>query len=228
MRPISTRARALVAAGALGTTMLAAAGGAAVAQTRAPDAAAAATRAASKITFAERRLNVRAGRAAYVRGTLLPRRAGRIVLLERFDRGRWRRLDGDVTSAAGRFVLRHRTAGADTAMLRVRFAGDGTARPARRVVGRLNVFRPTVASWYGPGLYGNSLGCGGRLNPGTVGVAHKSLPCGTTVVLRKGSRVVRARVIDRGPYVGGREFDLTAATKYRLGFGSVGTVWVAH
>jgi rare lipoprotein A (peptidoglycan hydrolase) len=59
-------------------------------------------------------------------------------------------------------------------------------------------------------------------------VAHKSLPCGTRLTLRKGSRIVRARVIDRGPYVGAREFDLTAATKQRLGFGSTGTVWVAH
>ncbi len=46
--------------------------------------------------------------------------------------------------------------------------------------------------------------------------------------LRKGSRIVRARVIDRGPYVGAREFDLTQATKQRLGFGSTGTVLVAH
>jgi hypothetical protein len=94
--------------------------------------------------------------------------------------------------------------------------------------GRLNVFRPALASWYGPGLYGNPLGCGGRLSPGTVGVAHKSLPCGTRITLRKGNRIVRARVIDRGPYVGAREFDLTQATKQRLGFGSTGTVLVAH
>ena len=32
-------------------------------------------------------------------------------------------------------------------------------------------------------------------------------------------------VVDRGPYVGGREWDLTAATKARLGFGWTGTVW---
>jgi rare lipoprotein A (peptidoglycan hydrolase) len=38
---------------------------------------------------------------------------------------------------------------------------------------------------------------------------------------------VRVRVVDRGPFVAGREFDLTAATKRRLGFGSVGTIWVA-
>ena len=48
-----------------------------------------------------------------------------------------------------------------------------------------------------------------------------------TVVLRNGPHVVRARVVDRGRYVGGREFDLTAATKQRLRFGSVGRVWVA-
>ena len=224
MRPNPTRARALVAAGALGTTTLISVG-AAPAQIAAP---AASERADSRIAIAAKRLNVRAGRTAAVRGTLLPRQSHRIVRLERLERGRWRQVDGDLTDRAGRFALRYRTRGTDTSPVRVRFGGDPTARPSRRVVGRLNAFRPALASWYGPGLYGNALGCGGTLSPGTVGVAHKSLPCGTTVVLRKGSRVVRARVIDRGPYVGAREFDLTAATKYRLGFGSVGTVWVAH
>ncbi|HEV3002560.1 MAG TPA: septal ring lytic transglycosylase RlpA family protein [Solirubrobacteraceae bacterium] len=231
------RARgAVAAAGALTTTMLAA-GGAALAQTPAPAAGAARTpapapgfapRAASKLTVTFKRLNVRAGRAAVVRGVLRPRQGQRIVRLERLQRGRWRQIDGALTAASGRFALRYRTRSVDTSLVRVRFGGDRGARPVSRVVGRLNAFRPAVASWYGPGLYGNPLGCGGRLGPGTVGVAHKSLPCGSTVVLRHGSRVVRARVIDRGPYVGGREFDLTAATKQRLRFGSVGTVWVAH
>jgi len=57
-----------------------------------------------------------------------------------------------------------------------------------------------------------------------VGVAHKSLPCGTKVTFRYGGRSVAARVIDRGPYVGGREWDLTAALKQKLGFPSTGTV----
>ena len=208
-------------------------GAAAVAQTPAPNtettaAAATTKRTGAKIFVGAKRLNVRAGRAAVVRGVLRPAQSHRIVHLERRERARWRRVDGALTSKRGRFVLRHRTRGADTSLLRVRFGGDRTARPATRVVGRLNVFRPALASWYGPGLYGNALGCGGRLSPGTVGVAHKTLPCGTTVVLRNGRRVIRARVIDRGPYSGAREFDLTAATKYRLGFGSVGRVWVAH
>jgi rare lipoprotein A (peptidoglycan hydrolase) len=68
------------------------------------------------------------------------------------------------------------------------------------------------------------MACGGTLGPGTIGVAHKSLPCGTKVHLRKGSRTVTAPVVDRGPYAGNREYDLTAATKDKLGFGSTGTV----
>jgi rare lipoprotein A len=71
------------------------------------------------------------------------------------------------------------------------------------------------------------LSCGGRLTPGTLGVAHKTLPCGAHVTLRKGDRVLRVRVVDRGPYVGGREFDLTAATRERLQFSGVGSLLVA-
>ena len=47
------------------------------------------------------------------------------------------------------------------------------------------------------------------------------------MTLRKGDRVIRVRVVDRGPYVGGREFDLTSATRSRLHFGGVGSLLVA-
>ena len=92
------------------------------------------------------------------------------------------------------------------------------------MIGRLNVYRYAYASWYGPGLYGNPLGCGGTLGAGTLGVAHKTLPCGTKVTFRHGGRAVRVPVIDRGPYVGGREYDLTAATAQRLGFHGHGAI----
>jgi rare lipoprotein A len=80
-----------------------------------------------------------------------------------------------------------------------------------------------VASWYGPGLYGNHLACGGTLQPGTVGVAHKALACGTKVRLCV-RRCVTVPVIDRGPYVGGRTFDLTAPVKNAVGMAGVATV----
>jgi rare lipoprotein A (peptidoglycan hydrolase) len=89
---------------------------------------------------------------------------------------------------------------------------------------KLNVYRPAAASYYGPGLYGNATACGGRLSPSTVGVAHKTLPCGTKVTLRYRGRTVTVPVIDRGPYAGNREYDLTAATKAKLRFGSTGNV----
>jgi rare lipoprotein A len=90
--------------------------------------------------------------------------------------------------------------------------------------GKVQAFRRAVASWYGPGFYGNRTACGGTLGYSTLGVAHKTMPCRTRLTLRYRGREVTVRVIDRGPYVGGREFDLTGATKARLGFGSTGTV----
>ena len=98
------------------------------------------------------------------------------------------------------------------------------ATASRDSAGRVTAYRPAAASWYGPGLYGNPLACGGTLTPSTMGVAHRTMPCGTKLRLRHGGRTVAVRVVDRGPFAGNREFDLTAATKEALGFGDVGTV----
>jgi rare lipoprotein A (peptidoglycan hydrolase) len=78
-------------------------------------------------------------------------------------------------------------------------------------------YRTTKATWYGPGLYGNRLACGGRLTHRTLGVAHKRLPCGTQVALRFRGRTVVVPVIDRGPYARGVSYDLTEATARKLG-----------
>jgi len=83
-------------------------------------------------------------------------------------------------------------------------------------------YRLAGASWYGGG---GSLACGGTLTSSTQGVANKTLPCGIVVFLRYRGHKVEVSVIDRGPYVAGREFDLTEATKRALGFGDTGEVW---
>lgn len=80
------------------------------------------------------------------------------------------------------------------------------------------------ASWYGPGLWGNKTACGQTLRPGTLGVAHKKLPCGTTVKFVYHGKAVVTQVIDRGPYVQGRAWDLTKAASDALGFEGVGRV----
>ena len=86
-------------------------------------------------------------------------------------------------------------------------------------------FRPALASFYGPGLFGNPLGCGGTLWAGTRGVAHKSMRCGQRLRICV-KRCASTRVIDRGPYVGTREFDLTQAFAERVGFRGVGRIYV--
>jgi rare lipoprotein A (peptidoglycan hydrolase) len=166
------------------------------------------------------RLNVRVGQTAVVAGAAA---AGRTVVLERRSHGHWHALDRARVDASGHYRLHHETRRASSARVRVRLAGSD----AGRRLGRMNVYRRANASWYGPGLYGNHLACGGRLSDSVRGVAHKTLPCGTRVTLRKGDRIVRARVVDRGPFTAGREFDLTPAVKRALGFGSTGTVEVA-
>ena len=77
--------------------------------------------------------------------------------------------------------------------------------------------RNNRASWYGPGFWGRRTACGKKLRKKTIGVAHRKLPCGSRVVLAYGGRWVRAKVIDRGPYVKGRKWDLTRALAKRLG-----------
>jgi hypothetical protein len=85
-------------------------------------------------------------------------------------------------------------------------------------------FRFGGASWYGPGLWGNETACGQTLRPQTMGVAHKTLACGTTVKFVYNGRAVVTQVIDRGPYSHGRAWDLTKATSEALGFDGVGQV----
>lgn len=64
-------------------------------------------------------------------------------------------------------------------------------------------------SWYGPGFYGQRTACGYALTMTLVGVAHRTLPCGTIVQFRWNGVTVSAPVVDRGPYVAGRIFDMT-------------------
>jgi rare lipoprotein A len=171
-----------------------------------------------------RHTGVLAGRRAVVSGTVRPGVAGRTVTLQGRTRGHWHALAQTVTAAGGRFRLRFRVGQTGSTPLRVRAAGDGTVATGQRAIGRLDVFRRVFVSWYGPGFFGGHLACGGTLTPGTLGVANKTLPCGTKVTLSYRGHTVRVPVIDRGPYVAGREYDLTAATKQRLHFGSTGTI----
>lgn len=83
--------------------------------------------------------------------------------------------------------------------------------------GSVPVYRRQKTTWYGPGFYGKRTACGKKLTRRTLGVAHRTLPCGTRVeFFRKGRRIV-VPVIDRGPFVRGVTWDLTLTAMKRLG-----------
>jgi hypothetical protein len=177
---------------------------------------------ATEMRIERERLDVLAGHPATITGSLKPALAGRVVDLQRLGWRGWRTVADTHTLASGGFTLRYRAERPGSARLRVSFPGNAEALPSRRRAGVLNVFRLAGASWYGGG---GSLACGGWLTSATMGVANKTLPCGTLVTLRYDGRSVRVPVVDRGPYVAGREFDLTEATKRALGFAGTGEVW---
>jgi len=79
-------------------------------------------------------------------------------------------------------------------------------------------------SWYGPGFYGNTMAGGGTLRPDSMVVAHRTLAFGTRIEFSYKGRTCVAVVRDRGPYSGGRVFDLGPGTAKALGFSGVGTV----
>lgn len=215
--------RELPRSGALRVTVQPAAGAA----TASADAAASKARSVSvtqKVGIRSRRLNVRAGRTAAVTGRVSPGARGVPVSLQIHRGGRWSTIDRARTSRSGAFALRDRVGRTGSARVRVLAGGRAGLAHGKRGAGRLNVYRVANASWYGPGFYGNRTGCGGRLGYSQIGVAHKSLPCGTRVTFRHRGRTVTAPVIDRGPYVAGREYDLTAATARRLGFSGHGAI----
>jgi hypothetical protein len=168
------------------------------------------------------RHHVLAGQKVRIAGRLGSGQAGRSVVVRVRHGGDWRTVDRVKTDSMGAYSATWTPRGINRYGVRVNTV-DGSAK--RSLKDGITVYRRSAASWYGPGFYGNRTACGRTLGRGTLGVAHKSLPCGTKVALRYNGRTVVAPVIDRGPYAAGREYDLTAETKERLRFGSTGTVW---
>jgi rare lipoprotein A (peptidoglycan hydrolase) len=116
-------------------------------------------------------------------------------------------------------VLLTATAGAVALLPRAHANTGGTSSSpgAGPAAPRARVGRTAIATWFGPGFYGQTTACGQTLTPVVVGVANRTLPCGTLVrVSYKGNRLTLP-VIDRGPYANGADWDLTAQAARALG-----------
>ncbi|MGA9858793.1 MAG: septal ring lytic transglycosylase RlpA family protein [Solirubrobacteraceae bacterium] len=110
------------------------------------------------------------------------------------------------TNHIGRFAIRAVVSEPNTAT-------TANATPALTTT----VYRSSRATQYGPGLYGHKTACGQRLRRGTVGVANRTLKCGTSVAIYYRGRTLVVPVIDRGPYANHADWDLTMATGKALG-----------
>jgi rare lipoprotein A (peptidoglycan hydrolase) len=103
-----------------------------------------------------------------------------------------------------------------TSALAVSSAG-GASAPASPSPTRTKVRPSGIATWFGPGFYGQKTACGQTLTPGVVGLANRSLPCGTLVKVTYASHSLTIPVLDRGPYSHIADWDLTAGAAQALG-----------
>ena len=175
------------------------------------------------------------GRHMVVRGTM-PGSSRRRVILQRLDdKHGWRNIARGRVRTSERFEIRWRADRSGRLSLRAvlvprrrdgkraRGAAEAEAATAGPVVG-VTVYRPAMASYYGPGFFGNQTACGMVLTPDMLGVAHRRLPCGTLVALTYKGRELTVPVIDRGPFSSRYSWDLTQATADALGFASSGAI----
>ena len=80
------------------------------------------------------------------------------------------------------------------------------------------IHKTGIATWFGPGFYGKKTACGQTMTPALVGVANRTLPCGTLVKVSYRGHLLTLPVIDRGPYSHiGADWDLTTGAAQTLG-----------
>jgi rare lipoprotein A (peptidoglycan hydrolase) len=101
------------------------------------------------------------------------------------------------------------------AVIAVAVTGWGTAgrRTSAHPVGDF----VALAGSAGPAAFGHRTACGGVLRADTLGIAHPTLPCGARIFINFHGKHVLTQVVDRGPYVAGRQFDVTDALARLLG-----------
>jgi len=173
------------------------------------------------------------GKRVSVRGTM-PLAAHRRVILQRLDKRRgWRSVASTRVRSSEHFLFKWSPDRSGLVSLRAVVAPEprraharsrGRAAAIDRATRRaapvlaVTVYRPALATFYGPGFFGRQTACGQLLTPDLQGVAHRHLPCGTLVRIMYRGRETTVPVVDRGPFNGDYDWDLTQATADSLGF----------
>jgi len=163
---------------------------------------------------------------ATVKGRVNPARSGQIVVIEKRTGKKWRSEKRVRTNKKGEFNVSISVSSLGSTDLRVVLPSLGSTSSVKSPLGTVYSYQKEFASWYGPGFYGHKMSCGKTLKRSTVAVAHKTLPCGTKVRFHSKGKTIVVPVEDRGPFVQGRNWDLTEAAKDKLG--AYNDVWVSY
>ena len=162
------------------------------------------------------------GKTARFRGTVPSDDAGRTLTVERYEplTAQWLPAATATVAGDGSFVARWRTDHIGRFRIRARIESDSSGAQAAAASPELavTVYKPATATWYGPRFYGRRTACGLKMTRTLLGVAHRTLPCGTQVAVLYKGRSITVPVVDRGPFRRDADWDLTSATAQALGF----------
>jgi hypothetical protein len=160
----------------------------------------------------------------------MPSAAGRTVAVQRQDPRRgWVTIAGATAGPDGSFSAVWTINRVGLFATRAVLSGPGAVQAASTQAPLVSItgYRAAKATWFGPGLFGRRTACGQRLTRRLRGIAHRTLPCGSVVELVYRGKVLRAPVVDRGPFTRGIRYDLTQATARDLGFRQTDTIGAA-
>jgi hypothetical protein len=157
--------------------------------------------------------------------------AGQVVEIQRYGhatRDQWVNTASTTVGSKGKFTAHWQAGTPGGFAVRAIMSGAHTASawPMVKVI----VYRMAIATIYG-GPWGSTTACGEKLHRSTLGVANRTLPCGTKISIYYKGRTIVVPVIDRGPYANHADWDLTTATAHALhmnGTERLGAAAISH
>jgi rare lipoprotein A (peptidoglycan hydrolase) len=162
-------------------------------------------------------------------GTASPGQAGKTVEIERLGRQtnwQWAPTVQATIGSDGSFSARWHTNHIGRFSIRALIGQPPTTASVASALPTVavTVYRVAIATQYGPGFYGQRTACGQKLRPSTIGVANRTLKCGTRVAIYYHGRTMIVPVIDRGPYANNADWDLTEATGKAMGINGTANI----
>jgi rare lipoprotein A len=160
-------------------------------------------------------------------GTTPATSAGSTIVVQRLDPAAgWVSVASGTVAAGGAFLVLWRTNYVGRLTMRTVLEQTASASQSGQSAPTLEitVYRPAIATLYGKGFFGQKTACGQTLRRTTLGVASRTLKCGTPVQIYYGGRTIVVPVIDRGPYANHARWDLTQETAEALGIAGTETV----